>query len=71
MINAERVILNCGGYNMSEDKRAQTHTTGQVYTHPRSKDYGSEFDRIFKKDECCGEECEECKCQTGKSSSDA
>ena len=56
---------------MSEDKRAQTHTTGQVYTHPRSKDYGSEFDRIFKKDECCGEECEECKCQTGKSSSDA
>jgi hypothetical protein len=60
---------------MSEDKRSQTHTDGQVYTHPRGKKYRDEFERIFGKTtdaHCdCEKECEKCKCLTGENLSDA
>ena len=55
---------------MSESKGRQTHSTGDVYTHPRGKKYRDEFDRIFGKDKCCGKDYEDCKCN-GENSSDA
>jgi hypothetical protein len=65
---------------MSEDKRRQTHSSGEVYTHPRGSKYRDNFDRIFGKDEksegdsesSCNE-CEGCKCLPKKNekSSDA
>ncbi len=51
---------------MSEDKRSHTHTTGEVYVHPRGDNYRDNFDDIFQKNygKCCDtkEECEGCKC---------
>jgi hypothetical protein len=49
---------------MSEDRRSQTHTTGDVYVHPRGQKYRDEFDRIFgpREPNCCEEPCEGCKC---------
>jgi hypothetical protein len=55
---------------MSEDKRSQTHTNGQVYVHPRGDKYRDNFDRIFGKDpeldidHDCKETCEGCQCET-------
>ncbi len=51
---------------MSEDKRSQTHTTGEVYVHPRGKGYRDNFDGIFDNDpeldidDC--KDCEGCQC---------
>jgi hypothetical protein len=56
---------------MSEDKKSQTHTNGQVYVHPRGDKYRENFDKIFGKlvkdpeiDIDCTKECEGCQCET-------
>lgn len=46
---------------MSEDSRKQTHTSGDVYTHPRGDKYRDNFDRIFGKDIPCND-CEDFEC---------
>lgn len=40
-----------GGRNVAEQKDRQTHTTGEVYVHPRGKGYRDNYDDIFSKEE--------------------
>lgn len=42
---------------MSESAKKQTHTTGDVYIHPRGREYRGEFCRIFGHRPFCG--CED------------
>jgi hypothetical protein len=59
------------GVIMSESKGKQTHTTGDVYTHPRGNKYRDNFSRIFGKESEC--EYGECICsrQSCEKESDA
>lgn len=48
---------------MGEDSNRQTHTTGDVYVHPRGKSYRDNYDAISwenPKEGCegCNEDCE-------------
>lgn len=53
-----------GGRKVGESKDRQTHTTGEVYTHPRDRKYKERFDTIFG-ERCikCRKGLEDCVCQ--------
>jgi len=45
-----------GGRAVGEDSNRQTHTTGEVYVHPRGKGYRDNYDEIFNKEEAPDED---------------
>ena len=52
---------------MAEDKSRQTHTTGDVYIHPRGASYRANYDSIkWDNPKCDKEGCDGCECHGTK-----